>query len=397
MRVAIISTAWKKVPPNGYGGIENVVANILTGSRELGLDIDFNLFTVGQSYKTLQIQNLNSRVKPSWFFQDECYPEIGNETTKVWIEAIHAMCAWDMVLNEKPDIIHDHSGIGFTMIARFIKERPPILVTLHGSLDIPLIQDFYRLLAKTPGIYFNSISNAQRRALPELPYVGTVYNGVKLDELPFSQDKENYLLILGRITPVKGQKEAIEAAKSLNIPLVIAGSVENNSEAEKYWQNHVMPQIEADLSKENSKIWQLRSLFKTANSPGVIYFGEADSEDKKLLYAKARAFMMPIYWEEPFGLVITEAMACGTPVVAFKRGAAPEIVEDGLTGFLVDNTKEMVDALRQVDVISPYECRKRVEEKFSHKKMAESYSKFYGDILRQNSVCAKTQSTSSLY
>lgn len=381
MRVALISTPWKKVPPDGYGGTENVVANILAGANELNLDINFNLFTVGQSLETPQIQNLNGRIKTGWIFEKEYYAEIGNANNRTWVETLHAMHAWNMVAESGADIIHDHSGIVFSTIARTANRRVPILITLHGALNTPLIQDFYRLLAKSPYIYFNSISNAQRKALPDLPYIGTVHNGIKVEDFPFRKDKENYLLILGRITPVKGQKEAIEIAKSLDIPLVIAGSVEDTSEAKEYWQTIIEPRIEADLSRSAHKMLQLRSLFKIGNLPKVIYFGEADSENKKWLYATAKAFLMPIFWEEPFGLVMIEAMASGTPVVALRRGAAPEIVEHGRTGFLANNIKEMIAALKQIHSISPNECRERVVKHFSSTKMAEGYSKLYARIL----------------
>lgn len=384
MKVALISTPWKKVPPDGYGGIESVIADIIKGVVELNLNINFSLFSVKETAFTDQMQFLKNKVKLDWFFEKEQYHEIGNEATKVWIEALHAMKAWASI---SPDtqLIHDHSGICFAMKADS-RQRPPILITLHGPLDTPFIQAFYRFLSKTPGIFFTSISNAQRKSLPDIPYIRTVYNGVDIKEFPFREKKKNYLLTLGRITPVKGQKEAIEIAKAVDIPLVIAGFVENTPLAQRYWLEEIRPKIQLDLSEDENKVKTLQSLINTDNCPKIIYFGEANSTNKKWLYSRAKAFLMPISWEEPFGLVMIEAMASGTPVIALKRGAALEIVENGVTGFLCDNLEDMIFALRNLEKISSFKCRERVRKFFSHTKMAEEYFKLY-TLLNQKAFC----------
>ncbi len=375
LRVALIGTSWKPIPPDGYGGIENVVYDLITGSR--GLDISWSLFTVGE---TVDLGKLPSEVDVRWFFEKGMYPEIGNEATKVWIEANHAMAAWEHVSRENFDLIHDHSGIGFGMIAGSVTRRPPILMTLHGPLDIPLIQHYYRFLEKRREIYFNSISYAQRTAIPDLTYVGNVYNGVNLEHVPFERQKDNYLLILGRITPDKGQREAIEVARKLGINLVIAGSVEQTPRSITYWREAVECELDENLDGAPEKIAALR--MGLANGRGkIFYVGEADTPQKFELFKRAHATLMPISWEEPFGLVMIESLATGTPVVGFNRGSVPEIIAHGENGYIVKDTDEMIRAIGSLSRILPETCRESVEKRFSNNVMANAYHRVYREIL----------------
>ena len=373
LRVAVVGTSWKSIPPNGYGGIENVVFDLITGSQEL--DISFSLFSVGE---TVESGKIPENVDVQWLFKKGMYPEITNEATKIWIEANHAMAAWEYVACGNIDVIHDHSGIGFGMIAGSCMERPPILTTLHGPLTTPLIQQYYRFLSHKPGIYFNSISYAQRRDLPEIPYLGNVYNGVNLDGIPFEEHKQDYLLILGRITPFKGQKEAVEAAKRLGIKLVIAGTVEQNSQAIAYWRD-IERELSENIDGASDKI-SCADEWLRRQGDGVLYFGEADTNQKFELFKNARATLMPISWEEPFGLVMIESLATGTPVVGFNQGSVSEIISHGQNGFIVENTEEMISALRNIARISPFACRESVRERFSHSVMARAYHELYRKI-----------------
>lgn len=384
LRVALIGTSWKLIPPNGYGGIENVIFDLITGSKEL--DIDFTLFSVRE---TLEAGKIPKNVPIHWFFESEMYSEIANEQTKMWIEASHAMAAWEMVRKHDFDLIHDHSGIGFAMIAGSVPLRPPVLMTLHGPLEQNFFQYYYRFLNEKPGIFFNSISYAQRKPMPDLNYAGNVYNGLNFENVPFSNEKKNYIFIIGRITPCKGQKEAISVAKELGINLVIAGKVETNYEGMEYWEKEIEPRIDVKIN-ETSNIFEHLEYELSKDLPQIIYFGEADTRQKFHLYKYAKASLMPISWEEPFGLVMIESMATGTPVVGFRRGSVPEIISHGENGYIVENIEEMISAIEHISVLSPEMCRKSVVKRFSSLVMARSYDEIYRKILKQHALVQKS-------
>lgn len=375
IRVALIGTSWKPVPPDGYGGIENVIYDIISGSQEL--DVSFCLFTVKE---TTDMRKLPAGVDIHWFFEKGMYPEIGNEATKMWIEANHAMAAWEHVKNGNFDLVHDHSGIGFGMIASSLLDRPPILTTLHGPLTFPFIQHYYRFLERKLGIYFNSISYAQRKAMPDLAYIGNVYNGANLTTIPFGREKDDYLLVIGRITPDKGQREAIEVARALGYNLVIAGAVEQTPRSVEYWRECVERELDENLEGARDMIPILRERIEKEKGK-IFYVGEADTTQKFELFRRARATLMPITWEEPFGLVMIESLATGTPVVGFNRGSVPEIITDGENGFIVRDTEEMIKKLERISRISPDTCRETVEKKFSHTVMARGYHDLYRKIV----------------
>ncbi|KKU49457.1 MAG: Glycosyl transferase group 1 [Parcubacteria group bacterium GW2011_GWA1_47_10] len=195
-----------------------------------------------------------------------------------------------------------------------------------------------------------SISNAQRVPFPDLNYVGTVYNGIDIADFLFEKNPDDYLLMMGSITPHKNQKTGISVAKSVGIKLVIAGKIGDAS----YYAKEIAPHVDG----------------KT-----VIHHGEIGMSEKVRLYGKAKALLFPVLWEEPFGLVMIEAMACGTPVIAFRRGAVPEVVADGKTGFIVENESQMIEAVKKIDQIDRTTCRKHVEGHFTNDHMVESLEK----------------------
>ncbi len=377
LRVALISTAWKPVPPNGYGGIENVVYDLITGSKDL--DVSFDLFTIKES---IDIGKIPQDVNVHWFFEKSMYPEIGNEATKAWVYETHALAAWDMVTRGNFDIIHDHTEVGFGTIAAANPARAPLLMTLHGPLEMPYMQHYFRSLNQKENMYFNSISFAQRRPLPDLNFIGNVYNGLNPEYVPFNPENNKFLLIIGRIAPFKGQREAIEVARALGMNLVIAGSVETSPISTNYWREEIETRLDRNLDGSSDKIEALRDQLSQDNGQ-IIYFGEADVKEKFELFKNAQATLMPISWEEPFGLVMIESLATGTPVVAFKRGSVPEIIVDGENGFIVETTAEMTQALMNISQISRIACRETVKNKFSNEVMARSYFELYKEIVAQ--------------
>ncbi len=269
------------------------------------------------------------------------------------------------------DIVHSHA----TDTMRFGRIIGiPIVTTLHFPVEWYWNRDLFGEFDYGNNI-FVALSEAQRRIYEQKGYtIGEViYNGIDVNSFPFSSEKEDYLLSLGRIAPEKGQDTAIEVAKSLGMDLIIAGGIGNDAE-KAYFDEKIKPFVNFDLSSEQDKMASYRQL---ESGHKVVYVGPVNNVQKKPLYEKARAFLMPIDWEEPFGLVIVESMACGTPVVAYNRGAIPELIEDGKTGYVVESMNDMADAVKNAGRIKPEDCRQRIIERFSAERMAEDYLQLY--------------------
>lgn len=256
------------------------------------------------------------------------------------------------------DIIHNHNGppseLGMA-VSHLVDV--PMLTTLHNNLtkESQFIWSNYRG-------WYNTISRTQHQSMPEMPcacYAGVVYNGIDVDSFPFATCKSDYALFLGRFAPEKAPHLAIEAAQRVGIRLVMAGKIAAPEERE-YFEALVRPKIDGS---------------------SVEFLGEADGTLKRELYKNARCLLAPIQWDEPFGLVMIEAMACGTPPIAYNRGAAPELIRDRETGFLVDDVEGMACAIRRAGDIDPYVCRRHVEETFSPSALADNYLNIYERIL----------------
>jgi glycosyltransferase involved in cell wall biosynthesis len=253
------------------------------------------------------------------------------------------------------DVIHNHAGEEVMCMSR-LKPDIPMLTTLH-CLITPSRQPTW----DSYGGYYNTLSFAQKNATPpsaKARFAGVVYNAVDVGSFPFQQAKEDFLLYLSRISPEKGPDRAIAAARMAGRRLLIAGKVDPADR--EYFRDCVEPLIDGVR---------------------VRFLGEADGSLKRELYRQASGLLMPIAWEEPFGLVMAEAQACGTPVIAFNRGAAPEVVFHGETGFVVSDIDEMAGSIRRLPSIDPAACRKHVEERFDSPVMAEAYVRAYRSIL----------------
>lgn len=253
----------------------------------------------------------------------------------------------------KFDVVHNHAGELAMAMSQLVST--PMLTTMHclTTPDTQFIWDRY-------GGAYNTISRAQRPPLPpqaKARFLGHVYNAIDVASFPFEATKGEDLLFLSRVAPEKGPHHAIEVARRLGRRLIIAGKVDNYDRA--FYEEVIRDQIDGEQ---------------------IIFFGEADAQEKRELYRKAYCLLMPLSWEEPFGLVMPEALACGTPVVAFNRGSVGEIVRDGVTGFVVESLDEMVEAVGEVGRIDPAACRRDVAARFSPSTMAAGYVKLYEEI-----------------
>jgi glycosyltransferase involved in cell wall biosynthesis len=267
------------------------------------------------------------------------------------VELAHAARAHRIIAGLRPDIVHDHSAAGpLSALARDM----PTVVTAHGPVD-GRVGDFYGSL---DGVSFVAISEAQRASAPWLPWVATVHNSIDLASYPFQQAKAGHVAFVGRMSETKGAHLAIDAARQAGVPILVAGKCEEPDER-AYFDREIRPRV----------------------GPDVEWLGELCREDTADLYRNARALVCPVLWDEPFGLVMIEAMASGTPVVALRRGAVPEIVVDGRTGFICDSPAELSDAIGRVGLIDPAACRAHVEANFGPERMVQAYEAIYAGIV----------------
>ena len=338
MRIAQVAPLFESVPPQRYGGTERVVSYITEELVRRGHDV--TLFASGDSCTRatlVPVIERAERLNASTF--DLC-----------WTEAVREL---DMVAARADDfdVIHCHVDYLAFPMAHLL--RTPTVHTLHGRLDLPQLQTLYRHFNDVPLV---SISDAQRRPLEPLGvrWAGTVYHGQPLARYPLGDGGGDYLAFLGRCSPEKQLDVAIEIARRVGMTLRIAVKVD--AKDREYFERVIEPQLD---------------------DPLIEFIGEIGDDDKADFLGNARALLFPIDWPEPFGLVMVEAMACGTPVVTRPCGAAPEVVKHGRTGFVVDSLVELVEAVKRIDEIDRAECRRHVEKRFSVARMAEGYEAVY--------------------
>ncbi len=340
MRIAQIAPPWFAVPPVRYGGIEWVVALLADGLADRGHDV--TLYASGGS---------KTRAKLVTVFDD---PPGGEHIGEAFYDVMHASTAY--LDADKFDLIHDHSGLIGPAIGANVSA--PVVHTLHG----PFTEEAKRVYTLLSGrLWYVAISEAQRAFCPNLSYAATVHNGIDLNRYPFRSEKEDFLLFLGRINREKGPELALEVAHRTGRKLVMAVKMAEPMEKE-YWQEKIEPLL--DGSEE--------------------ILGEVTLDEKADLLARAAAVLFPIQWPEPFGLVMTEAMATGTPVISFAYGAAPEVIVDGVTGFLVSSLDEMCEAVERSAEIDPEACRAHVEAHFSDHAMVDGYLRAFEHVLAQH-------------
>ena len=340
VRIAQLAPLWERVPPARYGGTEAVVSLLADELVRRGHQVV--LYASGDSETLAELRSVYPRslrmAEVEGVFQDPKPYE--------WVHIASALGD-----NAQFDIIHNHSGE--LPMAMSVGISTPMLSTLHCNItpDMRFVWDHYPW-------YHNTISFSSKNGAPDRNYMGVVYNAIDVASFPYDENKEDYLLFLSRISPEKGTVTAIEVARKLGKKLIIAGKVDKADR--EYFHAVVEPLIDGKL---------------------IHFFGEADAAQKRELYRKAMVLLMPLEWEEPFGLVLPEALACGTPVIAFPRGAAPEIMRDGVTGYLVADAQEMARAVYKLDRINPKDCRAHVQEHFDVPIMADGYLAVYQRIL----------------
>ena len=372
MKILQIASLGLPITPNlTYGGTERVIGYLDADYTDLGHD-SFVMATGDSKVKGTLIKT----IPESLWNLDDAVSAIRREivVSKSMKDTHYNKCI-DVLLNGQGiDIVHDHPGSGVITAPEFEKVMnqidTPILITLHGAFEeknTELYKTWSEVSGRSQRIHFNAISYSQRKEFEKanIEVDEVIYHGLPIDRFTPVTDKSDYLFTIGRISPEKGQHLAIEVAKRTGRPLVIAGEI--HSVDDKYWKEMIEPQIDGD---------QIR------------FVGAKTDEEKIPLYQNAAAFIFPLQWSEPFGLVMIESMACGTPVIAYSRGAVPEIVKDRETGFVIKESgnrqtdlEEMVRAVNNLDSISPQACRKHVEDNFSIQKEAESYLNLYRRII----------------
>jgi len=338
MRIAQIAPLVERVPPALYGGTERVVSWLTEELVALGHDV--TLFASGDSVTKARLEPIVPRALR--------LAGIHNSTP-------HNIIMMDRVAGRQAefDVLHFH--IDFFHYPLFRRLAHKTLTTLHGRQDLPELPDIYRAFPKMPLV---SISNHQREPMPPVNWRGTVYHGMPETLLSEGRGEGGYLAFLGRICHEKGILPAIEIARRAGLPLKVAAKVDPADR--DYFTNQVKPLLE--------------------RSPHVDFVGEIADAPKARFLGQARGLLFPISWPEPFGLVMIESMACGTPVIAFNSGSVPEIMEDGLTGFVVDTVDEAVAAIGNLDKLFRPSIRSRFEERFSARAMAREYVKIYEEL-----------------
>jgi glycosyltransferase involved in cell wall biosynthesis len=337
LRIAQICPPWLAVPPKGYGGIEWVVALLADGLAEAGHDV--TLFATGDSVTRAHLEFVFEQAPGSAAIND-----IALDTTHTLFSLRDA--------RDRFDVLHVHSP--FSALAAAVETGVPTMHTLHGAF-VPEMRRLYSLVAARA--WFIAISEAQKRFNEELRYAGVVYNGIDMGVYALAQEKEDFVLFLGRAAPEKGWRRAVDAAKLAGVRLVSAVKIAHPSEHHE-WETNIRPVLPPDFE----------------------VMGEISQEEKVDLLRRAKAVLFPIDWPEPFGLVMTEAMACGTPVIATPRGSVPEVVADGITGWIVDVEDYPVQAaerLTRLDEIDPMVCRERVDRLFSKQAMVTGYERVF--------------------
>ncbi|MEN8907062.1 MAG: glycosyltransferase family 4 protein [Clostridiales bacterium] len=334
MRIAMLSPIAWRTPPRHYGPWEKIVSLVTEGLIKENIDV--TLYATSDSLTSANLRSICKRP----------YEEDKNLDAKAW-ECLHISEVMEQA-NEF-DIIHSNYDFLPLSYSRLIKT--PMITTIHG-FSSPKILPVYKKYNSTTN--YVSISNADRS--PDLDYIKTIYHGIDINNFTLNEVKGDYLLYFGRIHPDKGTHEAIKVAKIAKMKLIIAGIIQDKT----YYEKYVEPYLNNDIT----------------------YIGSVGPQERDTVLRNAYALLHPIYFNEPFGLSVVEAMSCGTPVLTYAKGSMPEIIQNGKNGFIVSNLKEMVERLKDIDKLSRKSCRETVIKRFSQDKMVKEYINVYKEILK---------------
>jgi glycosyltransferase involved in cell wall biosynthesis len=339
MRIAQISPLFEAVPPKLYGGTERVVYALTEELVAMGHDV--TLFASGDSITSATLAPMREqalRLDPS---------------VKDWVALYHRMIELIYRRKDEYDVLHFH--IDYFPLSLFSRQNVPFLTTLHGRLDLPEFVETYSTFRDAP---FVSISDSQRSPIPGLNWVRTVPHGMPPNLLTPQPVKQEYAAVLGRVSPEKGIDKAIHIAGRAGMPLKIAAKVDNADK--EYYDTVIKPLIQAN--------------------PFVEFIGEINDQQKPDFLSGAHALLFPIDWPEPFGLVMIESMACGTPVIAYRSGSVPEVIDEGVTGVIAANEDEAVAALRNIDRLDRAMVRATFDRRWTSRRMAEDYVNLYEEL-----------------
>jgi glycosyltransferase involved in cell wall biosynthesis len=339
MHIAQIAPLTEAIPPKLYGGTERVVSWLTEELIALGHEV--TLFASGDSLTSARLE----AVWPRALRLDGAVRD-PNALHMLMLEQVYQRAS-------EFDFLHFH--LDYYPFSLFCRQATPFVTTLHGRLDLPEHQPVFDTFSSVPVV---SISNAQRRPLPQAHWVRTVHHGLPERLLVPKPVKPSYFAFLGRIAPEKGVDRAIRIARHCGMPLKIAAKVDNADR--EYYDERIGPQIKA--------------------APNVEYIGEISDKDKAEFLSGAMVLLVPIDWPEPFGLVMIEAMACGTPVIAFNRGSVPEVVDEGVTGFIVEDETGAIGAVDRLGHLSREKIRRQFENRFTARRMAQDYLSVYRSL-----------------
>jgi glycosyltransferase involved in cell wall biosynthesis len=338
MRIAQLAPPWIAVPPEGYGGTEWVVEQLCDGLTARGHEV--RLYATGDSHTAAELCAL---------FPEQMPDRIGVTP----FDARHTSFAFADIEQGDFDLVHDHSGFIAVAFSRYL--ATPMVHTVHCAFD-DFAYGFYEQFARELG--YIGISEYQRSmAPPGMDWAGLAYNAIDVHQWPYTTEKDDYLLAFGRVCEAKGFHHSIATARRLGRRLIMAGVLQEPYRP--YFEEQIEPHIDGEQ---------------------IVYEGEVSDERKRELFARAKAFIFPITWPEPFGLVMIEAMACGTPVIAWRCGSVPEVVDHGVTGFIVTSEDEAVKAVEAAAGLDRSEIRRVFEQRFSSKVMARNYLTLYWSL-----------------
>lgn len=364
MKIAEVVPVMLPVPPRAYGGIQRVAYDVATGLASRGHHV--TVFCSGDS--TLAGKNLLRIASAPWSTIE--HPEENRAWEYRQIEEVwQRQKEFDVIhFHYEPAVLrfHDINGLAIDFASQF---STPTVFTFHNATRVPEHIQYYQSSAFPLTTYFVFISRNQQEPLAFLPRSRVIYNGIDTEGYSLGNTKESSLLFLGRMSPEKGILQAIEVAKKSNRTLRIAARVDSPDRV--FYETSVKPLIDGH---------------------DICFVGEVEGMKKTRLYQEAAAFLMPIQWDEPFGLVMVEALACGTPVIAFSRGSVPEIIQDGVNGYIVETVDQMVEAVHKISRIQPADCRSSVQERFNVTAMVDGYERILSEAASSEGLSATVPS-----